>query len=96
MVLYTISLKPCHGYRIAQIIGSETQGAMSVKAGALYPALKNLEKKEWVVSKGRQENGRQLRYYTITPAGREALQSHLGEWHSYVANVNAVLGRGAA
>ena len=45
----------------------------SISPGTLYPTLHGLEEAGYLASEKRVVGGRQRRYYTITPAGREAL-----------------------
>ena len=45
----------------------------TISPGTLYPTLHGLEEAGYLVSEKRVVTGRQRRYYTITPAGREAL-----------------------
>lgn len=93
MVLYIISLEPCHGYRIAQIIEEESNNTITVKAGALYPTLRKLEEKGYTQSNKQIENGRTLRFYEITDEGTQALQENLKEWYAYTKSVNLILER---
>lgn len=93
MVLYVLSKGANHGYRIAQHIGAESDGFFDVKAGTLYPTLHSLEKQGMIESYKEKENGRELRYYTMTPAGKKQLTESLTEWEGHVNAVNRVLRR---
>ena len=91
MVLYVLSKESNHGYRIAQLIESESDGFFDVKAGTLYPTLHSLEKQGVIVSYKDVENGREVRYYKLTSDGKKQLEASLTEWDGHVNAVNRVL-----
>jgi len=51
LVLQTLTLRPLHGYAIAQQIEASSNEVLRVEQGSLYPALERLQKKGWVTSK---------------------------------------------
>ncbi|MGC4056055.1 MAG: PadR family transcriptional regulator, partial [Paludibaculum sp.] len=83
IILRTLSWGPLHGYAIAQWIRQQTDEAILVEEGALYPALYRMEDKGWIDAEwGLSENNRRAKYYRLTPAGHERLASenpHLGK-----------------
>ena len=63
-----------------------------LREGTLYPILHALEKDGRVKSFRREaENGRERKYYRITPAGLELLQDKTEEWRFFSEKVNAVV-----
>ena len=63
-----------------------------VEEGALYPALRRLERKglleaEW----GATETGREARFYSLTAAGRAELAKGVDRWQRYVEAMGRVL-----
>ncbi|NIU74876.1 MAG: PadR family transcriptional regulator, partial [Gammaproteobacteria bacterium] len=53
--------------------------------GALYPALRRLERKGWLKAEwGETDTGREAKYYELTPDGRARLASQAREWGRYV------------
>ncbi len=91
MVLYVLSQQPNHGYAIAQQIKEKSDEVFDVKAGSLYPALHSLEKQGLVESYTTEENGRELRCYTLTDLGKGELDAALAAWAQHVTAVNLVL-----
>ena len=74
LVLQTLSVRPLHGYGIAQQIEALSEDALRVEQGSLYPALERLQKKGWITSRwGESPTGRRARYYTITASGFDAM-----------------------
>lgn len=92
LVLKTLSLRPQHGWGIAQHVQQISEGVLEVNQGSLYPALQRLEKDGLVVSDwGTTENNRRARYYRITAAGRRALGEEVENWRRFAAGLEAVL-----
>ena len=93
LILKTLSWGPLHGYAISQIIQQQTDDALLVEEGALYPALYRMEAKLWIASEwGLSENNRRARYYRLTPAGRKRLLAETKTWERYAEAVAKILG----
>ena len=61
--------------------------------GALYPALRRMEKRGLIVSDWDvTETGREAKYYRLTHKGSAELDSALANWNRYVAAMAHVLG----
>lgn len=96
LILKTLSKAPLHGYGVSRWIREATGDDFQVEEGALYPALRRLEKKGLVESEwGRTDTGREAKFYEVTDAGRRALESELRTWHRYVRAMDRVLGASA-
>ena len=92
LILKAVSWGPLHGYAIGRWIRQNTDGALQVKEGALYPALHRLEKKDWLDEHwGTTDTGREAKYYTLTSSGREQLKSEILRWKRYTTAVSAAL-----
>ena len=97
LILKTLSLGPMHGYGVSRWLRETTDEAFSVDEGALYPALRRLEKKGLVASRwGVSDTGREAKFYEMTGAGRAELERSLRTWHRYVRAMTRVLGVPAA
>jgi PadR family transcriptional regulator PadR len=93
LVLKTLSLMPVHGWGISQRIQQTSKGILEVNQGSLYPALQRLEKNGLITSDwGTTDNNRRARYYSITAAGRRALDEERESWKRFAAGLDAVLG----
>lgn len=77
-----------HGFAILDWIRDATDDVLLVEDGALYPALRRMEKRGWLESDwGVSEKGRRARYYRLTPAGEKALTRETRRWERYVEAV---------
>ena len=93
LVLRTLVLSPLHGYGISKAIRSNSNEALEIEFGSLYPALKRLEAKGWVSAKWEvSENNRKAKYYRLTAAGRKQLQREHSKWAEFVSAVAQIMG----
>src|SRR5687767_9922894 len=88
LVLRTLIFGPLHGYGVAKAIRSSSIDALDIEFGSLYPALKRLELKGWIVSNWEvSEQNRRAKYYQLTPGGRKRLHQEHAEWSQFSAAV---------
>jgi len=93
LILKTLSSSPLHGYGISRSLRDTTRNDFDVEEGALYPALRRLEKRGYVESEwGVTDTGREAKFYRLTPAGAAELESSVRAWHRYVSAMARVLG----
>ena len=93
LVLRTLLFGPLHGYGVAKAIRSSSTDALDIEFGSLYPALKRLELKGWIVSSWElSEQNRRAKYYRLTDDGRKRLQEEHAEWSQFAAAVARVMG----
>lgn len=92
LILTTLrSAAPMHGFAVLDWIRRATDQELVVEDGALYPALRRMEKRGWLESAwGISEKGRRARYYTLTPSGEKALAGEEARWERYVEAVAKV------
>lgn len=92
LVLRVLQSAPLHGYAIAQRIHLLTSDALQVEEGSLYPALQRILIKGWAKAAwGRSETGRRVRFYTLTPAGRQQLELEMADYERLNAAIRTVL-----
>lgn len=92
LILKALSWGPCHGYGVSKAIRAATDGAFEVEEGALYPALRRLERRGQVTAEwGRTDTGRRARFYRLSDRGRETLEEELATWGRYVDAMSRVL-----
>lgn len=95
MILQTLSvLGPSHGYAIAARLEDNSEGAIQLNMGTLYPGLMRLEQRgflrgDWGVT----DKNRRARFYSLTAAGRRRLQAEKTEWDRMVAIVNGLFAK---
>jgi len=92
VILKTIEARPRHGYGISRWVREATGRDLSIDEGALYPALRRLEKRGYVESEwGVSDTGREAKFYRLTEAGRKELSSGVSHWQRYVSAMSRVL-----
>jgi transcriptional regulator len=92
LILKTLGDGPLHGYAISRAIREASGDVLSVEEGALYPALRRLEKKGWLRSRwGQTDTGREAKFYELTGAGKEQLEKAMSSWGRYVQAMGRVL-----
>ncbi len=93
LILAVLSDGPRHGYAIAREIERRSRDALSFGEGALYPALRALEREEWVVSRWETPpSGPARRIYTLTDAGQAKLAAQVAAWRRFSGAVDRILG----
>ena len=92
LILRVLSLRPMHGWGIAQRIEQMSDEVFAVNQGSLYPALQRMKRKGWICSKWRvTENNRRARFYELTSPGRNQLELERAEWARASAAINGIL-----
>lgn len=97
LILRTLVFGPQHGQGIAQAIQRNSEEALLVDHGSLYPALQRLEAKGWISAKwGTSANNRRARFYQLTRVGKKQLVRETSEWHQLARAIGRILGPEAA
>jgi PadR family transcriptional regulator PadR len=92
MILRALELAPMHGVGIAARIEQVTRGAIVVKPGSMFPALRRLEQSGWIEGEwGASENNRRARYYKLTRSGRTQLVEEKRNWRRMTSAMNWML-----
>lgn len=78
-VLAIIEKEEVYGYELSKKL--QDYGLKDVSEGTIYPILLRLQKNKWIVGTMRpSESGPNRKYYSITEAGKEALEAIQTEW----------------
>ena len=92
LVLSLLAEGEKYGYQMIAELVRRSDNTFQLKEGTLYPILHALEKEGRVKSFRREaENGRERKYYRITPTGLALLQDKAEEWRLFSEKVNAVV-----
>ena len=92
LILRTLALQPLHGVAIADRIAQVTQGTFHVLPGTLFPALHRLEQAGWTAGEWTTTpEGRRIRTYVLTAAGRKQLAAEEESWERVVTAMSRVL-----
>ena len=72
-----------YGYQINKTISEKCGRSFELKEATLYTAFRRLESEGLIRSWwGNENTGARRRYYTLTPQGKEKLQSDIENWHT--------------
>jgi PadR family transcriptional regulator PadR len=92
IVLHLLAPGEAYGYEIVTKLTEQTNGALEVTDGTLYPVLYRLERAEFVTVRWEtQERGVPRKYYRLTSAGRDELQRLEDEWMTFTKAMTKLL-----
>jgi PadR family transcriptional regulator PadR len=92
LILRTLLFGPMHGHGIAKHIERTSEDVLQVEHGSLYPALHRLDAKGWIASKwAKNEKGRELKFYRLTPAGKKQLTLEESKWEKLSKAMTRIL-----
>jgi PadR family transcriptional regulator, regulatory protein PadR len=90
-VLALLRERPRYGVELAQQLGAAE--ALATTEGTLYPLLSRLRRSGWVATSWRESPaGPPRRYYSLTRAGRSALEHFRAEWVTFRDAVDRIVG----
>ena len=92
IVLAVVAREPTgtYGYKITQ----EVTHTLELSESTLYPVLRRLQKDALLTVYDAPVNGRNRRYYQITPAGQQQLALYQDEWASYRSSIDRFFQKG--
>lgn len=81
LILGVLKRAPSYGYDIVRQINQEAEGVFTWQEGTVYPLLHKLERQGSIRSRWQETAaGKNRKYYSLTPAGRAALQAGADQW----------------
>lgn len=86
-VLAELSNEETYGYVLTQ----ELKDRFELSESSLYPVLRRLQKEGCLVTRDRPFQGRNRRYYSITPQGVQKLAEYRGEWKDYRSRIDRTI-----
>ncbi|MDB4873775.1 MAG: transcriptional regulator, PadR-family [Gemmatimonadetes bacterium] len=93
LVLSLLEHERRHGYELNKLIESRSNGVLTFHIASLYPLLYRMEDRGWIVGRWVEKAGeRRRRFYSITAAGRRALDALREGWLEFAAAVALVTG----
>ena len=92
LILKALAVGPRHGWAVSKRIRQMSSEVLTVNQGSLYPALYRLEDRGWIASTdGVSPEGRRIRLYRLTSAGRRQLSAEIEGWRAFSGAVNRVV-----
>jgi transcriptional regulator len=93
LILSLVEDRARHGYDIAKLIETRSEGALTFHAASLYPLLYRLERRRWIEGKWTGKPGqRRRRVYRLTAAGRDVLADRRSGFEAFVHAIKRVTG----
>ena len=93
LILKALVWGPLHGYAITSLIRRQSDEALLLEEGTLYPALWRLEEKQWLEAEwGLSENNRKAKFYRLTAVGRKQLVRETSRWRQMTRAIGLVMG----
>lgn len=86
-VLAIVAKEDTYGYLLTQ----EVRKVMDLSESTLYPVLRRLQKEGYLSTYDQPFQGRNRRYYQITPSGRKKLEFLQNDWKDYKQKIDSVL-----
>ncbi|MBM7838958.1 DNA-binding PadR family transcriptional regulator [Alkalihalobacillus xiaoxiensis] len=80
LLLSLIGAQDLYGYEMTKKLKALSEENYSMSEGTLYPALKRMEKKDWISSYWNDTTGARRKYYTITDSGKTELERKKKDW----------------
>jgi DNA-binding PadR family transcriptional regulator len=92
IVLHLLGPGEAYGYEIVSKLTAQTNGALEVTDGTLYPVLYRLERNGFVTVRWETpERGVPRKYYRLTDAGREELAQLTEQWTTFADAMTRLL-----
>jgi transcriptional regulator len=93
LILSLLDDRARHGYEIAKLIETRSDGTLRFRVTSLYPLLYRLEGRGLIEGRWVEKAGqRRRRYYRLTSAGRGLLDRQRRSWKQFVEAVRRVTG----
>jgi len=92
IILWIISKEKIHGYGIMKYLDKffgefiEKGFISKFNSSKIYPMLKGLERKEFIIGEWDINDNKKVKYYTITPIGEKFLENIQNKSHKVVGN----------
>ena len=94
LILAVLGDGPNHGYAIARAVERLSDGALHLKEGTLYPALRVLEQDGLILGDWQpQAKGAARKVYALTETGHKEKAKRTQALHDYATLIHTILGR---
>jgi len=91
LILALIEERARHGYEIAKLIETRSEGVLQFHVASLYPLLYRMEKRGLIQGRWVEKAGeRRRRFYKLTPEGKKVLAEQRQTWADFFAALERV------
>ena len=92
LILKMLALEALNGWAISQRLRAVSGEVLQVSDGSLYPALHKLEHAGWLTATWQaSDTGRRAKFYTLSRAGRRALDRETADWARLAGAISRVV-----
>ncbi len=92
LILAVLGDGPNHGYALARAVERLSDGALHMKEGTLYPALRVLEQDGLIAGTWEQQpKGADRKVYALTETGHAEKAKRTQELHDYATLIHTIL-----
>jgi PadR family transcriptional regulator PadR len=91
LILHLLRRQPEYGNSIIKGVKEMTGGVMGVSPNTIYPLLRRLEEKGYVVGEWEKPETRSRRFYKITPRGEEKYTEMKGRFEGHLLRVRGAV-----
>lgn len=81
LLLNLLTQQDMYGYEMVHVLKEKSNQLYNMGEGTLYPALKRMEKKDWVSSYWQETANGRRKYYHLEEEGERILEKKLDEWN---------------
>ena len=92
LLLKLLEEKDMYGYEMIDTLAQRSNNVFEMRAGTLYPLLRNLVNQKCLTSYEQEVNGKLRKYYSLTTIGKQLLKDKEKTWREYSDAVLSVLG----
>ena len=92
LILKLLDEKDMYGYEMIDTLAQRSNNVFELRAGTLYPLLRNLVNQKCLTSYEQEVNGKLRKYYSLTTIGKQLLKEKEKTWHEYSQAVLSVIG----
>src|SRR5260221_6522460 len=91
LLLSLLDERDRHGYELAKLIDSRSEGALKFHVASLYPTLYRLERRGLIQGRWVEKAGtRRRRFYRLTAQGQTTLNAQRRSWKTFFTALNRV------
>ena len=79
-LLASLAKGPMHGYQLAKSVGEATGACCTPSAAMIYPALRELMERGYIMCQVERTGARERKVCTLTPKGMQVYQTAAASW----------------
>jgi len=91
LILSLLDERDRHGYELAKLIDTRSNGTLKFHVASLYPTLYRLERRGLIQGRWIERTGqRRKRFYRLTSKGQKMLAAQRRSWTTFLTALNRV------